>query len=98
MARMERLEIDSGTGKRIIIGREITIRTQFGLWFNKNMIKHNMTHADIAKKLHISRGHVSGHASGYVRPTFLNVISYCWVFGGNDDPEVVWKKVDEPLV
>lgn len=97
MARMRRAEIDTATGKRIIIGREITIRTKFGLWFNQNLIKHNMMHADVAKKMHVSRVHVSSHASGYTKPTFMNVISYCWVFGSKDDPEEIWKLVNEPI-
>lgn len=97
MARMRRMEIDSDTGKRIVIGREITIRNKFGLWMNQNMIKHDMRQIDIAKRLRVSRPHVAGHATGKVKPTFINVISYCWVFGGEDDPEEIWKLVDEPI-
>ena len=94
---MKRITIDTITKERMIYGREIIVRTEFGLWLNQNLMKYNMRHIDVAKKLHVSRTAIANHASGYRKPTFMNVISYCWAFGGNDDPEEIWKLTEREI-
>lgn len=92
---MRKITIDPNTTERMISKRETVINTKIGLWLNQNMLRCGMRHDDVARKLHVSRVHVTGHASGYHKPTFMNVVSYCWVFGGKDDPEEIWKLVNE---
>lgn len=94
---MKRMIIDPVTKERKVYGKEIVTRTEFGLWLNQNMMKHGMKHIDVARKLHVCRGSISSHASGYVKPTFMNVISYCWLFGGHDDPEEIYKLTDKTI-
>ena len=94
---MRKITIDSVTQERKVSKKETIIRTKFGLWMNQNMIRYGMRNVDVAKKLHIGRSSVTGHATGYHKPTFMNVVSYCWVFGGKDDPEEIWKLVDEKI-
>lgn len=92
---MYRAGIDPDTKKRIIVStRKVIVRNDFGLWLNQNMLRIGMTQTDVAKKLHVSRQSVTGHSTGMVKPTFQNVVSYCWVFGNKDDPEEVWKLVE----
>lgn len=94
---MRKITIDPVTQERKVSKRETVIRTKFGLWLNQNMLRCGMRHADVAEKLHVRRAHVTCHASGYYKPTFMNVVSYCWVFGGKDDPEEIWKLVNEEI-
>jgi DNA-binding XRE family transcriptional regulator len=94
--KLRRAVIDPVTNERVMENRERTVRTEFGLWMNQRMAS-GMTHAEVAKKLHISRSSVTGHATGRVKPTFMNVIAYCWAFGGEDDPEKIWNLVDREI-
>lgn len=94
---MRKIMYDPITHERKVCKRDTIIRTKFGLWMTQNMMRSWMTQMDIANKLHISRATVNGHATGYKRPTFVNVISYCWAFGCKDDPKEVWKLVDEKI-
>ena len=94
---MKKITIYPNSHERMVSKRETVIRTKFGLWLNQNMLRCGMRQVDVAKKLHVGRAHVAGHASGYHRPTFMNVVSYCWVFGGKDDPEEIWKLVNEEI-
>lgn len=94
---MRKITIDPITHERKVSKRETVIRTKFGLWLNQNMLGHGMRQVDVAEKLHIGRAHVAGHACGYHKPTFINVVSYCWVFGSKDDPEEIWKLVDQDI-
>ena len=95
--RIRKVTIDPITQKRTLSNRDTIIRTEFGLWMNQRMMRNGMRHIDVANKLHVSRQAVSGHSSGLAKPTFQNVVSYCWVFGCNDDPEEIWKLVDEDI-
>lgn len=94
---MRIIMFDPITQERKVSKRETIIRTKFGLWMNQNMIRNGMTQTDVAKKLHVCRAHVNSHATGYNKPTFINVVSYCWVFGSKDDPEEIWKLADEKI-
>lgn len=94
---MRKIMIDPTTQERKVSKRDTIIRTKFGLWMNQNMMRNGMTQMDVAKKLHVCRAHVNSHATGYHKPTFINVVSYCWVFGSKDDPEEIWKLADEKI-
>lgn len=66
-------------------------KTEFGKWLYVNMVEHECTCADVAKKLYVTRQTVSFHISGRVMPNYPFVIAYCSIFGGN--PEEIWKLV-----
>lgn len=87
--------------RKRVYKRKRTIRTEFGMWFTQNMFENGLTQMDVAKKLHITRPSVCNHAAGLAKPTFMNVVSYCWVFGSKDDPEEIYKLTDrfiDPIV
>lgn len=93
---MYKVEVDPRTlTRQVITTRDYVIRTEFGLWLHKNFMRHGLTQRDAAIKLGISRASVCGHATGKVKPTFVNVIAYCWLFGGQDDPNEVWGLLDK---
>lgn len=68
--------------------------TKFGEWLDIQMCEHNMGGREIADKLHYVYQTVYRHRLGIYRPTFTDVVAYCWLFGSNDDPETIWKMVD----
>lgn len=72
--------------------------TEFGKWLDTRMQSCNMSALEIASKLHCGHSVIYHHRSGRGRPTFSDVIAYCWVFKCPDDPEVVWKMTDMLIV
>lgn len=78
-------------------GRPYVPRNKFGLWLHNNMVEHGMRRSDVAEKLRVTGPYVSNHACGNRKPTFMNVVAYCWLFGNIDDPEEIWKLVDEKI-
>lgn len=71
--------------------------TKFGEWLDLRMRIHGMSGLEIADKLHCSPSCIHHHRCGRQRPSFVDVVAYCWVFGCKDDPETVWKLADIPL-
>lgn len=68
--------------------------TEFGQWLDRQMILVNVSTRDVADMLHCGAITVSYHRSGKRRPTFSDVVAYCWAFSCDDDPETVWQMVD----
>lgn len=68
--------------------------TKFGEWLDLRMRIHDMSALEVAEKLHCCHSAVYHHRTGRQRPTFSDVVAYCWVFGCTDNPETVWKMVD----
>lgn len=71
--------------------------TEFGKWLDLRMRIHNVSALEVAKKLHCVQSAVYHHRTGRQRPTFSDVVAYCWVFNCKDDPEKVWAMVDIPV-
>lgn len=74
--------------------RKAKPRTKFGEWLDQWMQMLNMSGLEVADKLHCTESIISYHRSGKKRPTFSDIVAYCWVFGCNEDPETIWKMVD----
>ena len=70
--------------------------TEFGKWLDLRLRIHNKSVTEVANMLHCGHSIVCHHRSGRQRPTFSDVVAYCWVFGCKDDPEWVWKMGDIP--
>ena len=70
--------------------------TKFGAWLDDKMYKYDMSAPDIANKLHCSQGAIYHHRTGIQRPTFSDIVAYCWVFKCFENPEEIWKLVDIP--
>lgn len=68
--------------------------TKFGQWLDLRMRIHDMNALTIAEKLHCSYSTIYYQRSGRQRPTFSDIVAYCWLFGCPDDPETVWQMVD----
>ena len=69
-------------------------RTKFGEWLDHKMYTYYMNAVEVANKLHCTRSIVCEHRMGNKRPTFSDIIAYCWVFYCKEDPELIWKMAD----
>ena len=72
---------------------EMTPKGMFGEWLFVNMMKRNLTCSDVANMLHTTRQTISNHINNIHKPTYVWVIAYCSIFGG--DPDMLWKTVEE---
>lgn len=72
--------------------------TKFGEWLDVRMCERDIGGLAVANALHCSEAIISKHRSGKRRPTFSDVVAYCWLFGYPDDPETVWKLCDILIV
>ena len=72
-------------------------RNKFAQWLVEHIDASGLTYADVGKKLHVGRTAISGHATGLSKPTFMNVVAYCWLFGVQDDPEEIWNLQKDEL-
>ena len=77
--------------------KRYTVRTKFGEWMAMRLCSTGMTIQDVADRLHCSRQIVSMHLNGTAKPSFRDVVAYCWVFNSKDDPECVWNMTKEEL-
>ena len=78
--------------------KRYTVRTKFGEWMAMHLCSAGMTIQDVADRLHFgSRQMVGMHLNGTAKPSFRDVVAYCWVFNSKDDPECVWNMTKEEL-
>ena len=78
--------------------KRYTVRTKFGEWMAMHLCSAGMTIQDVADRLHFgSRQMVGMHLNGTAKPSFRDVVAYCWVFNSKDDPECVWNMAKEEL-
>ena len=78
--------------------KRYTVRTKFGEWMAMYLCSTGMTIQNVADRLRFgSRQIVSMHLNGTAKPTFRDVVAYCWVFHSKDDPEYVWSLTKEEL-
>ena len=77
--------------------KSYVVRTKFGEWMASHLCDTGMTIQDVADRLHCSRQIVSIHLNGTAKPSFRDVVAYCWVFNSKDDPECVWNMTKEEL-
>lgn len=74
------------------------VRTKFGEWMAGHLCSTGLTIQDVADRLHFgSRQIVSMHLNGKAKPSFRDVVAYCWLFNSEDDPEYVWNLGKEEL-
>lgn len=72
--------------------------SKFGEWLNMQLMTHDMSADELGcGKLHCSHGVVYQHRSGKYRPTFTDVVAYCWAFDCLNTVEEVWALVDIPV-
>lgn len=77
--------------------KRYTVRTKFGEWMAMHLCSTGMTIQNVADRLHCSRQIVSVHLNGKAKPSFRDVVAYCWIFNSKDDPEYVWNLTKEEL-
>lgn len=78
--------------------KRYTVRTKFGEWMAMRLCGTGMTIQDVADRLHFgSRQMVGMHLNGTAKPSFRDVVAYCWLFHSKDDPECVWNMTKEEL-
>lgn len=78
--------------------KRYTVRTKFGEWLTSHLCDTGMTIQNVADRLHFgSRQIVSMHLNGKAKPSFRDVVAYCWLFNSEDDPECVWNLTKEEL-
>ena len=78
--------------------KSYVVRTKFGEWLASHLCSTGMTIQDVADRLHFgSRQIVSMHLNGKAKPSFRDVVAYCWLFNSEDDPEYVWNLRKEEL-
>ena len=78
--------------------KSYVVRTKFGEWMAMHLCDTGMTIQNVADRLHFdSRQIVSMHLNGKAKPSFRDVVAYCWVFSSKDDPEYVWNLTKEEL-
>ena len=68
--------------------------TSFGEWLDRQMCINNLSTREVAEKLHCGSVTISYHRNGKRRPTFSDVVAYCWAFDCTDDPEKIWGMID----
>ena len=74
------------------------VRTKFGEWMVMHLCSAGMTIQDVADRLRFgSRQMVGMHLNGTAKPSFRDVVAYCWVFNSKDATEYVWNLTKEEL-
>ena len=76
------------------VGKRTKPTNKFCEWLNNQMCMNNMSAIAVAKELHCSSSAVYHHRDGRQRPTFSDVIAYCWLFKCKEEPETIWKMID----
>lgn len=78
--------------------KRYTVRTKFGEWLASHLCDTGMTIQNVADALRFrDRQIVSKHLNGTATPSFRDVVTYCWLFNSEDDPEYVWNLRKEEL-
>lgn len=68
-------------------------KTGFGWWMLNNMDERGWSCTDVAEKLHTTRQSVNNHTYGKNKPSYMQVVAYCWVFDFKDNPDDIWELV-----
>lgn len=66
---------------------------KFGSWLAGKLIDSDMITQECANMLKIARSNVGAHIREINKPSFPDVVAYCYYLGG--DPEDIWKLVEE---
>ena len=69
--------------------RRMTTTNEIGKWILDNMKRHDMTCVEVARILHCNKQSVSNHIMGKVIPSYIWIVAYCSIFGG--DPDEIWQ-------
>ncbi len=64
-------------------------------WFYAEMNKRHYTQRDLSKIIGVSSQHISNILHKRFKPNKPFVIALCWTFGMSDNPEDIWKLVEE---
>lgn len=64
---------------------------KFGAWLDMQMCIRDIGGKEVAEALHCTQGIISWHRTGKRKPTFCDVVAYCWLFKCKEDPETIWK-------
>lgn len=68
---------------------------KFLRWFINCLTEAGLTQSNVAKKIGVTRQAVNMMCRKKYKPQKQTVIALCWAFGMKDDPEEVWKLVEE---
>lgn len=74
----------------------------FGRWLDNMLFACNKSAREVAEALRISANTVRYHRRGTLRPTFPDVVAYCWYFTTQCVPNVghphkVWEVVQKDI-
>ena len=69
--------------------RRMTATNEIGKWILDNMKRNNLTCAEVAQILHCAKQSGSNHIMGKVTPSYIWIVAYCSIFGG--DPNEIWQ-------
>lgn len=69
--------------------------TSFGKWLLNEMVDNELTCADVARRLKMTRQSVRNHVVGDVKPSFACVIAYCWLFNCIEKLDNIWNLVTD---
>lgn len=76
-------------------GRTPAAIGRFGAWILANTALRQWTYEDLAQKMHGNWNTVCTHVRHLKKPDFRTVVTYCYAFGMKDDPNDIWRLVEE---
>lgn len=71
--------------------RRMTATNEIGRWILDSMKRNNLNCVEVAQMLHCTKQCVRNHITGTVTPSYIWIVAYCRIFGG--DPEKIWEMV-----
>lgn len=68
---------------------------KFGEWVAENVFCKGFSYGEIAKICKLRREYLSHVTRHIYKPSFHLIVTLCWAFGMEDDPNDIWKLVEE---
>lgn len=75
--------------------KDMVPKTLFGKWLLDRMNEEDINCVQIAEKVYATRQCIRNHINGDVKPSYVWVMAYCQMFGGN--PEEIYKLRDKEV-
>lgn len=72
-------------------------KTSFGRWLKCEIIHNGWSCKNVAEELHITKQSVAYHINGKSKPSYPNVIAYCYLFDQLQNLDRIWKMTEEEL-
>ena len=69
-------------------------RTGFGWWLLDNMDRRAWSCRDVAERLHTTRQNIRNHIISVTKPSYSQIIAYCWLFDFESDPNEIWSMIE----